>query len=61
MVDQATLNELERALRNARWKMLDFTPKQLQDTQRLLEDAVMAVKLEAFSRQKEGDYAIVRD
>lgn len=61
MVDQTTLKDVERALRNARWKILDFDLKQLEDTQRLLEDAVMAFQLEAFSRQKEGAYAIERN
>ena len=54
MVGQATIKELERAVRNARWQMLDFTPEQLQNTDRLLNDALMAVKLETLSRTKEA-------
>lgn len=54
VVAQATLSDLERSLRNVRSQMLDLSPEQLQDTDRLLNDALMAVKLEHYARKKEA-------
>jgi hypothetical protein len=54
VADRVTIVELERALRNTRSKVLDFTIDQLEDTDKLLNDAVMAIKLEMLFREKEA-------
>lgn len=54
VVAQATIVDLERSLRIVRSQMLDLSPQQLQDTDKLLNDALMAVKLETLSRKKEA-------
>jgi hypothetical protein len=54
VADRVTIVELERALRNTRSKVLDFTIEQLEDTDKLLNDAVMAIKLEMLFREKEA-------
>ncbi len=54
VVAQATILDLERSLRIVRSQMLDLSPQQLQDTDKLLNDALMAVKLETLSRKKEA-------
>jgi hypothetical protein len=54
VVAQATLTDLERSLRNVRSQIIDLSPEQLHNTDKLLNDALMAVKLERFSRTKEA-------
>jgi hypothetical protein len=54
VIAQATIADLERSLRIVRSQMLDLSPQQLQDTDKLLNDALMAVKLETLSRKKEA-------
>jgi hypothetical protein len=53
-MEKAIIKELERALRQARDKMLSYTDEELLQVQKLIAAATHATSLEVYSRELEA-------